>query len=350
MSNKPEPWDLAAGRQIREMLERLVVWGEMSGRTLALMLSSWALRNSWQNGLKLVPPRWGVGKDGRRYWVPLEKEPAFDNTLDADFHFGWGGGIIVRQENGTYAEDVRYKESLDCRLFRRRVMPLLRRIDKTGEIQEALAPIESWKNWRAGLTNVPPLPARVQLHFRGPDGRPKKERCKEALRTAALEGDPVANSISVVDDTDPTGERHILYLVPLNGSKEFALDHILEQLAGAGGAKPRELRVLLAGDRMSDFSAACDLTSPAKVIFLLVGICVEEQLWNGPVDSAYESVASDWEQHARPADLPGFFVYHKPPAPPRTIVRCEVAFPGCRGPEAIRAFLGSAPGKAWLPA
>jgi hypothetical protein len=299
----PEPTgqELADRREARQCMTRMkAVTAGVSARTLGLMMSSKELRAAQQKGYTTPEPRWGVDPvTGQRIFVPIEKDPFFDDCCDFHMHGSLGDDIAVLQDDG-YAVDREYSElvqfgykqwreqkaqwlerralvfhpcessnqrQLDQRQYEAllkgqetralpwRVAALTLMYEVLHDIKENMVEIEFKENYDQGKANVFPLKARIQLHFAGRAGHERMLKLLEGISERADEGDPLASRLVAVDESkvfaDQESNLYVVYLMPRWAQKVFMAKRMFRGAAIASGRPPESLRFFYADDALT---------------------------------------------------------------------------------------------------
>lgn len=271
--------DRAAVRQLLE--ERGVVAGAVTARTCGLTLSSKKYRASTELSVLEPPPHWGVDKKTSKHvYVPLEEVDYLRHCLDWDLTAGFGSRIIVK--NGArYKVDRDYENLLQYDYAMGKINPdpwrhamlafLFEALPNAGQFMSKL---DNRFNYDRGVSNVAPLDFRFQFQFEGQEGLERMKEIKATIDSARVAGNPLAVRIAMVDEsrvhrTDPEQNRYTLYLIPWGARKEKMIHRLFSQSAKAAGMETRNLRLLYAGDTMTDLRSGLWAGGDAELTFLL---------------------------------------------------------------------------------
>jgi hypothetical protein len=352
---RASPEALLAAHFVRDHFDEHGTFTVATAQTAEMLMSSRIYRASVALGFARKPPKLG-GEPGRRYYVKPELIPERVPFTDAKAIMSMGTGCHILQKEGWYREHETYRKRLGGS-WRQNVFNLLDWGDKKKEYRQYLAPIESRMNYRKGVTDVMPLPYRIQFNF---DDLATKDRIKgkvmEAIRgrRAIVElglsskeeseldesrfGDIHCN-LRIVDESNPANGKYQFYLMPRYASKEEMVDEMLSVLAR--GEMIEDL--LIAGDMPPDLRAGCFAGRALRATFILVGGSPLAPYFDR--DSSFFGQAYAGEKldfitaNLMRTGRPGFEVFERAGVPMRLFVNGDVAYPGLTGPETIAAFL-----------
>ena len=277
------PEALAAAQFVRDYFDEHGTFTVATAQTAEMLMSSRTYRASVALGFARKPPKLG-GEAGRRSYVKPESIPERVPFTDAKAIMSMGTGCHVLQKEGWYREHETYRRRLGAS-WRQDALNLLDWASPDKEYRRYLAPIESLANYRKGVTDVMPLPYRIQFNF---DDLATKDRLKGKLLEAvkgrrtivelglSLEeeggldenrfGD-IHQNLRIVDESNPANGKFQFYLMPRYASKEEMVDEMLSVLAK--GEMIEDL--LIAGDMPPDLRAGCFAGRALRATFILVG-------------------------------------------------------------------------------
>lgn len=276
--DNPSPSQLARRKGIRTLLKaKGVVEMAQSMRTWELMLSSGAFEASSQiQQLRKVPNYAVVGTPQGfvQKYEPLEHFSRFESCFDWDAILVPGNGIAFKA-NDEYVVDwewdhvLRHRwgpDSFNPKPWREAVMEFVLKL--YPKIAMFLSPLEFEANYYEGHSDVLTLQYRIQLDFLGSDGFAQKEEFKRLLMTAR-DTCQVARRIKTIDESNPAMDRYTLYLVPWWGRKESLLNRFVQSMCKTAGVASSRLKLLLAGDTLTDLRAGLYGGGNAAVTFFL---------------------------------------------------------------------------------
>ncbi len=288
--------------KIRELLdEKGYVVFFVSSRTEEMTMSKAEYKKSVELGLERPAPKLAVGEDGKKIEAFPDEVEDFAGLYDADgVAAATGSRIFLRQQSGGYEEDKGFTQKMkqDSTEFRQRTMDILNRIDPKHSLF-VLSPVDNSQNFEQNITDVESPDFRVQLNFQpstaeqvvettgatdakvsATEGQKQTELQKKQeteRRIRALLEDPgidaetknYVRNLKITDDSNPDKGKYSLYLTPLHGSKERAVDSTLEQLSQRLNADFRDFELFMAGDSWPDVAMGLYAGRSAKVDFFV---------------------------------------------------------------------------------
>lgn len=346
-----------AQRRARKMMEQSGLLAFVSLRTPELMMGESAYRASIEIGFSRSAPRCGMDDAGNRYYVPLENLPLFQEVLDAPILYAVGVGCFEKKGEG-YAPDTEHDQTLGGEDWREMALLYLRsKIDPTGFFEQYLAPIDRRENWENGTTDVEPLPYRLTFEFDSLDLKREFKRRLSAMqkRTIVVDGakvplSAIAQHLRVVDESNPEKKRYVVYLLPRDGQKERAVNHIVSQISRRYRIPAHQSKVFIAGDTMTDFKAGLWGGHTLEGECLLVGRigaflakCLPRHFAGKPIDAEFAGERlMKVIKRLQPAGRQGTYVFKIPHSGlKRTVIIGPEAYPGTEGAETILAHLQS---------
>lgn len=351
--------DMGARRRVRRILEEKGVLVFSTARTPELVMSGGAYDRSAEAGFLRGRPNCQIGETGLCTHAPLESLDYFTHCLDPDAILGFGEAVCIAQaapedgEGKTYLLDEDYEQAyLDKNVFsgaatkpwRELAMELVREIG----CEAFLSCLDREGAYEAGEANVEPLKYRIQLDFFGADAVERKYAVLAAVEKAAAPA--LRGRVEGVDESKPSknlGEnRTSLYLMPPGARKENMLNRALAMAAAHGRIDPGDIKMLIAGDTLTDFYAGCYGGIDAEVTFILVGgsrltECIEEKANFAGVDLRY------MHRGLKPTNREGVYWFDNPllrggyvkKPHTRRVILGDKAYPGTIGAETILAYL-----------
>ncbi len=288
--------------KVRKLLdEKGYVVFFVSSRTEEMTMSRDEYQKSVKMGLERPVPKLALGNDGKRVEAFADEVGDFAGLYDADgMASATGSKIFLRQQPGGYQEDKNFTEKMkeDSKNFRQKTMGILNGIDPEHSLF-TVSPVDYSGNFDQGITDVESPDFRIQLNFQSQAGeaRPdttgateqavdssaeqKKSDLQRKLETEKrirnlLENPDVdskvksfVRNLKITDDSNPDKGRYSLYLTPLHGSKERAVDTILKQLSEKLGVGFKDFDLFIAGDSWPDVAMGLYAGRSAKVDFFV---------------------------------------------------------------------------------
>ncbi len=350
--NEASESELAARSAVRAYAKELGVTIISTARTSEMVMSNDSFRHSRENGFPRDTQKWGLDASGRHIAVPDDDEPFFKHLRDPDIINSFGVGIHVKHERG-YREDEAYAPAM--REWRLHARSILRAIGAWNY----RAPIESAKNYRDGVTDVEPLPYRIQLNFEAgkefeTDVQAYAEmrrvrialvELRDMMRKSVIPKGMVTHDLRldvlvdmiIVDESHPDKGRYVIYLMPRKAPKHRAIEHIVASVAEAAGLEVRNLRLFVAGDTLTDLRSGLYAGGDADATFVLAGGSrLAPYLTGHRIGERFASESLAWA-HARLSrtNRTGFYRFSPPMRPPRTVIIGDEAFPNRPGPESV---------------
>lgn len=323
-----------------------------TARAAEMVMSSASLRVSQERYDFRRPRPHLVKRNGRYTYQPIETLPEYECFYDPDAIIGFGTGIYVRQADGGYMTDRRYAELMGIG-WRKRYMEYLKKIDHDGLLIGSLAAIESKSNYVNGLTDVAPLPYRIQHEFSGPDGLRQKTEAKLRIMLGGMPGfeTPIADlsrahtshNIRPVDESKPGMTEYKFYSVPKHATKERAVQHLVQTVVRAAGLSLSDISFFYAGDTLTDLKSSYALPGVRMSAFLLAsGSPVAPYLSEGNTER-FADESLNWIRGHRRKPMEGFpsgyYSYSVPRSQFRMSVIGDEAFPDATsGAESICRF------------
>jgi hydroxymethylpyrimidine pyrophosphatase-like HAD family hydrolase len=252
-----------------------------------------------------------------------------DSLLDFDFIAGIGSGISIRHFD-HYVSDEGYIHYLEVnKNWREETLEVLQKLDP--DFVNYLAPIEYPENFEKGITNVYPLPYRIQLNFSGDKGLSKKMALTKVIRTHT--------DLCVIDESRSQEEFYSIYILPKHGSKEKTLDYSMTQLGNYD--------IYIAGDTFVDLRMLACTKLERDITFLLAGGSrITPYLQN----KTYAGESLDWlKPYLKYEIQSGVYEYTHPLGGHRTLIIGDVVFPNTIGPETVLAWLEESKKKTKMP-
>ncbi|MBP6860117.1 MAG: hypothetical protein KBC38_00950 [Candidatus Pacebacteria bacterium] len=350
--NEATESELAARSAVRAYAKETGVTVISTARTTEMVMTAKSFALSSAQGFERGAQKWGLDASGRCMTIPDDDHPFFKHLRDPDIINSFGVGIHVRHECG-YREDEVYVPAM--REWRLHARSILRAIDAW----KYRAPIESTKNYREGVTDVEPLPYRIQLEFKGLHAFSEMRRVRYALLElrdmmrsgiipkAMVSHDlrlDVLTSMTIVDESHPDKGRYVIYLMPRKARKHQAIEHIIREISSASGVKAHSLRVFVAGDTLTDLESGLYAGDSADSTFMLAGGSrIAPYLTGNRVGEKFADESLTWvHRRLTPTNRPGFYRFKPPCRAPRTVIVGDEAFPGLVGPESVLAGLMAA--------
>ena len=294
--------------------EKQAVLACITARTPALAMSRESYLASIRHGYTEPPPRWRKDGAGNYLEVDPATEPFFRHNYDWPIIGSFGRGILVKNGSG-YRVDRAYEQLLDTLIVNTdgtvmargpeprdmrapvlesespspwRVAMMTFVYDKLRFAIENLAHIEVPNNYARGITNVAPLPYRVQFNFSGPEGYRKMLKVKRTLEEEKGRNNLFALRLFAVDEsrihpTDHHASDYVMYLVPWFGRKENMFNRMLSQIVEGSGILPsgvypgeepvrdayESIKLCYAGDSPTDLKIGLIGGGRVKTHFLL---------------------------------------------------------------------------------
>lgn len=347
--NEASESELAARSAVRAYAKETGVTVISTARTTEMVMSRDTFAHSSAHGFRRGTQKWGFDQAGRRVAVPDDEHPFFKHLRDPDIINSFGVGIHVRHESG-YREDEGYAPAMrEWRLHARSILHAI-------GAWKYRAPIESAKNYREGVTDVEPLPYRIQLEFTGAHAFSEMRRVRYALLElrdmmrsgiipeAMISHDlrlDVLTSMTIVDESHPDKGRYVIYLMPRKARKHGAVERIIREISRASGVAASSLRVFVAGDTLTDLASGLYAGDSVDSTFMLAGGSrVAPYLTGKRVGEKFADESLAWvHRRLSPANRPGFYRFKPPCRAPRTVIIGDEAFPGLVGPESVLAGL-----------
>lgn len=350
-------------KAVRKFLkQKSFVAGAVTARTPSLTMSCKTFDASRQAGTVAEEPHCGFDASHRRVYVPLEELPFNEHCLDWDAVAGVGSGILLKRNKGyridheldlmlkyDYAKGQTLPAGKEPMAWREAALLMLR--DIWPEVGASLAPIEFSQNYRSGVTDVMPLPYRLQLHFHGRQGLERLTWLKEKIRWRKFSSDPVAMRIATVDESrpqpNPEKSAYVLYLMPHHTRKEKLINRLLERSAVAAGLNVGEVKIFYAGDTPTDLRAGLYANGAGKLTFLLAaGSPLMPYLLERRPCFGGESLEFMWYANSKtkhrfaPTNERGVYTFRVSGRPwTNTIVLGDERYPGTTAPGSVLAFL-----------
>lgn len=350
--------DRAAVRQFLD--KRGYVAGAVTARTPALTMTRATYLASRKLGFVELEPHCGFDEDGKRIYVPPEELPHFAYSQDWDVTACLGYGVYPRNGHGYLIDRefdnlLNYDHEKNKKLekhhepvpWRQAALAFL--VEAWPRVREHFSPLEFRQNYLDGLTDVMPLPYRIQLHFEGSTGLALMRQFREVLGRKKSESDPVALRMAVVDESKPSAEversKYTIYLVPWAARKERMINHIVSRSAAAGKVTVKKL--LYAGDTPTDLRAGLYAGGESPLTFLLAtGSPLAPYLLEKRESFGEESLGFLWNtgKYRKPCLIetkrPGVYTCKVPGRRwTNTIVIGDKVYAGTTPPGSVRAFL-----------
>ncbi len=239
-----------------------------TARETGMVMASKALRDSRKYGYTRAPPNLKKDEATDRYsYVPPEHLDRFAGLLNPTAIIGFGGGILLRQQEPGYAVDHVFADSLGGAEFRPRMLTHLKSIDLGGDVIGALSLLENDTAFLEGRTDVEPLFWRIQIN---PKDEAQKTDLKFRIASHLLAVGEYA-TVDIVDESRPTDGVFTIYLVPRTGTKEASADHLLRSALTESGVSARDLHLTLADDAFTGLRMLTDVLPGAHATFVLPG-------------------------------------------------------------------------------
>lgn len=358
MSSVRELEDRAAVRRFLD--KRKFVAGAVTARTPALTMTRASFLASRERGLAEEEPHCGFDERGRRVYVPPEELPFFAHSQDWDVIACLGSGVFPRNGHGYLIDrefdnllnydhekgkkSEKYYEPVP---WRQAVLAFLVKV--WPQAREHFSPLEFRENYLAGITDVMPLPYRIQLHFEGAEGLARMRELREILRRKMYDNDPIALRMAVVDESKPSAEvercKYTIYLLPWAARKEKMINHLVSRSAAAAQAPVK--RLFYAGDTPTDLRAGLYAGGGVPLHFLLAtGSPLAPYLLERRSSFGEESLSFLWEsdRRERPRLIEtkrrGVYTCKVPTRPwTNLVVVGDEVYRGMTPPGSVRAFL-----------
>lgn len=368
------PTELAAQWFIRNFFDRNGLFGVATAQTIEMLLSSGAFARSAERIMRPLPFLKVDTVDGNPTkkvysYVHPERIACRQAYTDPDFVLSMGTGIFPRRSSGKYAPDKRFKKRLR-REWRRSLLALLHAMGlpswgSTNFIKH-LGDIDSEEKYYRRETNVFPNDYRLQLKFADPklsrkQNEEQKNRAKgliqstvtelsnlvrkegtvpESERTSILaQFGGVLDNLLVVDESRPSKNRFMIYLMALLASKEAMSDEYLKQLSKKGRIK----YLFFFGDMPPDLLMGCRSGDADNIVFVLAGGSeLTPYLTRGSPEygKPYAGESLKWLiECLTPTGRPGIEIFQEEGRPSRTVIIGDILYPGLVGPETLAAYL-----------
>jgi hydroxymethylpyrimidine pyrophosphatase-like HAD family hydrolase len=252
-----------------------------------------------------------------------------DSLPDFDVIAGIGSGICVRHSD-HFVFDEHYIHYLGInKNWREETLEVLQKLD--SDFANYLAPIEYPENFDKGITNVYPLPYRIQMNFNGDEGLSKKMALTKVIRAHT--------NLCVIDESRSQEEFYSIYILPKLGSKEKTMDYSMTQLGNYD--------VYIAGDTFVDLRMLAFAQLERNITFLLAG---GSRITPYLQDTTYAGESLDWLKPYLNREIQsGVYEYTHPLGGHRTLIIGDIAFPNTLGPETVLAWLEESKKKTKMP-
>jgi|GEM_PF-5206183 len=239
-----------------------------SARETGMMMSSEALEASRKYGYRRAAPNLHRDPEtGLLSYVRPELLERFAGHLNPAAIIGFGGGILLRQQDRGYAMDDSFAELLGGYDFRERMLGHLRAIDFEGDLITSLSMLEDDSAFAEGRTDVQPLFWRIQIN---PKSEAQKTDLKLRISSYLLEIGEYA-TVDIVDESRPWDNVFAIYIVPKLGTKQASADHLLRSSLSEANVGIPDVNLTLADDAFTGLRMVTDVLPGAKGTFVLPG-------------------------------------------------------------------------------
>lgn len=274
----PTEKELSDRSNIRKFTEsKGMVEGVVTARAPCLLQDSINFEQSRLRGCIDGEPRWGMDpQTGKRIYVPLEKLRYFTGSINWDVHLCYGSRIEIKNGRG-YIPDLEYDNLLrydhvpapapnpkslyekfnavvdEPLPWRLAALEGLRQV--CPNIRDYMAELEFVENYHDGVTDVEPLPYRIQLMFCGREGLRALQALKRGLSEQRHKKNRLALRLHLSDESKvgQTEDETVyqMYVVPWFGRKEWMVKWFLSQASLASGVPRQALRLITADDQIT---------------------------------------------------------------------------------------------------
>lgn len=236
-----------------------------TARETGMVMSSGAYNASLKYGYDRAAPHLGIDQEtGKCIYERPERLDRYAGHLDPAAIIGFGGSVLLRQQDRGFAMDGSHADQLEHD-FRPRMMRHLRAIDFNGDLMGYLSALEDETAFRDGRTDVEPLYWRIQVN---PRDEAHKTDLKFRIASHLLDIGEYA-TVRIVEESRPG--KPCFYIVPEMGTKEASADHLLRRALTEARADLKDVTLTLADDAFTGLRMLTDVLPGARATFILPG-------------------------------------------------------------------------------
>lgn len=333
--------ELAARRKEKECLSALGPYVTLSARSSEMGMDAKAYAASVRKGYDRPPVKWGVDAQGRRMVIPIGPKPFFRHTLNSDVIYSLGEHTYVRCGTAYRKVPIHADES-----WRRKMIEIL----KFFNAEKHLAAIEYEENYEQGITDVFPLPFRIQLEFSGDFAFEELRRARTMLLgyrnmlydkvipedyAPGIDFEPLKH-MAMVDESKPDHQMFVRYLMLRHSPKHRAAHRIINELSAASGVPLEDVRIFAADDSLTGLRMLLVGGDLDMTFVLPNGSPLAPHLTGSKKDESFAGVSlKSISRRLTPANERGVYYFALPGRRPRKVVIADEAYPDCIAPESL---------------